>query len=376
MKPRSSLFFAVVLLAGPVRGQPADAGPQPSTASATESPAVTVADADPSDFAPIEPSTDPSLPASAANLDTDIEFYHLDALGSVRMVTNRTGAVVARYDYLPFGEEVALWVGGRNQIPGYGGSSISRRFTGQERDVESGLDYFKARYYSGPHGRFTSPDRSERPQPIPNTHIHDPQSLNLYAYARNSPMVNVDADGRDWVSGLVGAAITMGFEAHRQVKSGRSMGYIELNTRLLLVGGVGFGVGALLPEILKSAPGAGVAVIELAILGGGSVAVKKVGEGIIEYTIEVANGRTERLRHVKVGPTLGQMAVGASATLAGGVVGSNLPSEASHAAEKGFETLGDLVIHREEEKQQAKDREERNPTPKPTPTPRTTEVYD
>ena len=34
-----------------------------------------------------------------------IEYYHVDALGSVRAVTDQTGAVVRRHDYFPFGEE-------------------------------------------------------------------------------------------------------------------------------------------------------------------------------------------------------------------------------------------------------------------------------
>ena len=67
------------------------------------------------------------------------------------------------------------------------------RFTGKERDAETGLDFFLARYYSGAQGRFTSPDpflASGRPE--------DPQSWNRYAYARNNPLAYIDPTGMDY----------------------------------------------------------------------------------------------------------------------------------------------------------------------------------
>ena len=43
-----------------------------------------------------------------------------------------------------------------------------------------GLDYFGARYFSAAQGRFTSPDWSERPEPVPYANLENPQTLNLY----------------------------------------------------------------------------------------------------------------------------------------------------------------------------------------------------
>ncbi len=63
-------------------------------------------------------------------------------------------------------------------------------FTGKERDAETGLDYFGARYFSGAMGRFVSPDA-----PFADQHIGDPQSWNLYSYVRNRPLNFVDHDG-------------------------------------------------------------------------------------------------------------------------------------------------------------------------------------
>jgi RHS repeat-associated protein len=54
------------------------------------------------------------------------------------------------------------------------------QFTGKERDSESGLDYFGARYYGSALGRFTSTDWSDKPEPIPYADLSDPQTLNLY----------------------------------------------------------------------------------------------------------------------------------------------------------------------------------------------------
>jgi RHS repeat-associated protein len=69
------------------------------------------------------------------------------------------------------------------------------RFTGKERDAESGNDYFEARYYSSAMGRFMSPDWSAKEDPVPYATMDDPQSLNLYSYVKNNPLSHVDADG-------------------------------------------------------------------------------------------------------------------------------------------------------------------------------------
>jgi RHS repeat-associated protein len=64
------------------------------------------------------------------------------------------------------------------------------RCSGKERDGESGLDFFGARYLSSAQGRFTSPDpllNSGRPW--------EPQSWNRYAYTLNNPLRLVDPTG-------------------------------------------------------------------------------------------------------------------------------------------------------------------------------------
>src|SRR5712692_4330598 len=63
------------------------------------------------------------------------------------------------------------------------------KFTGKERDTESGLDNFGARYDASSLGRFMTPDSASY------SNRKNPQSWNLYAYALNNPVSLRDADG-------------------------------------------------------------------------------------------------------------------------------------------------------------------------------------
>lgn len=118
-----------------------------------------------------------------------------DHLGTPRMVVARTGALsgIKRHDYLPFGEELAANMGGRTSAQGYTSDNVRQKLTDKERDSETGLDYFNARYYSSTQGRFTSVDPENA-----GANPDDPQSWNGYAYARSSPVVYNDPDGRTY----------------------------------------------------------------------------------------------------------------------------------------------------------------------------------
>ena len=75
------------------------------------------------------------------------------------------------------------------------------KFTGKERDAESGLDDFDARYYSSSVGRFMTPDWSASPSPVPYASLPYPQSLNLYSYVQNNPLKSTDPTGHCTVDG-------------------------------------------------------------------------------------------------------------------------------------------------------------------------------
>jgi RHS repeat-associated protein len=117
-------------------------------------------------------------------------YLSTDHLGSTRLVTGENGSVIARHDYLPFGEEIPSGYANRG-ADWAADDSVKQKFTGKERDTETGLDYFGARYYGSALGRFTSADDGSDQEP------GDPQSWNLYGYGRNNPLRFTDPDGHD-----------------------------------------------------------------------------------------------------------------------------------------------------------------------------------
>jgi len=123
----------------------------------------------------------------ARNVNGDIKYYVTDHLHSTDMFVDKTGAVLDDQDFYPWG----------GTVPGVGVSTSNNhyKFTGKERDSESGLDYFGARYYSNGLGRFITPDWAAKATAVPYAEFADPQSLNLYTYVRNIPTTKVDADG-------------------------------------------------------------------------------------------------------------------------------------------------------------------------------------
>jgi RHS repeat-associated protein len=127
-----------------------------------------------------------------------IEWLVTDQLGTPRMIFDKTGSLAGtkRHDYLPFGEELYANAGIRSTTLGYTAAGntpadkVRQKFTEQERDDETGLDYMHARYFANVQGRFTSVDPlqvSARPR--------SPQSWNRYSYALNNPLRYSDPSG-------------------------------------------------------------------------------------------------------------------------------------------------------------------------------------
>jgi len=124
-----------------------------------------------------------------------VHFIFSDNLGSTSLVTDALGTMAAcngytsgqfESDYYPYGGEMSICnnLGDQNY-----------KFTGKERDAESGLDYFGARYNSTNYGRFMTPDWAAKPTTVPYANFGDPQSLNLYVYTRNNPTTLTDPNG-------------------------------------------------------------------------------------------------------------------------------------------------------------------------------------
>jgi len=116
-----------------------------------------------------------------------VYYAYSDWLGTKRYEADNTGTYLNSWTNLPFGDnQTAL---------GTGVDATEHHFTGKEHDNESGLDYFKARYYQSQTGRWLLPDWSDTPVPVPYATFSNPQSLNLYTYVGNNPVNEVDADG-------------------------------------------------------------------------------------------------------------------------------------------------------------------------------------
>lgn len=147
------------------------------------------------------------LLVTAEPAPTSVQWRVVDHLGTPRMVFNQTGsfATTKRHDYLPFGEEISAY-GGRTTAQGYNvGDPTRQSFTQKERDGETGLDYFLARYYSSVQGRFTGVDPSRD-----SVEIANPQSLNRYSYCLNKPLFFVDPDGEiPLIGNLIGAGTSV-----------------------------------------------------------------------------------------------------------------------------------------------------------------------
>lgn len=116
-------------------------------------------------------------------------FYHTDPVGTPLSMTDSTGQKVWQADNKPFGEEYNA----------SGTETNDRTFVGKEKDDETGLHYFGARYHDSKIGRFISPDPFGAVDPFSGetnySLLANPQRLNYYAYSLNNPYRYVDSDG-------------------------------------------------------------------------------------------------------------------------------------------------------------------------------------
>ena len=119
-----------------------------------------------------------------------LAYLHQRPGAPIRFFDNRISFPIWQGTFLPYGQE---W---NPQL-----TTNHYKFTGKERDAESGLDFFGARFYSSTMGRWMSPDWADKPEPVPYADLSDPQSLDLYSYVRNNPMSKADADGHCEVDG-------------------------------------------------------------------------------------------------------------------------------------------------------------------------------
>jgi RHS repeat-associated protein len=231
------------------------------------------------------------------------------------MVTDGNHVVVARHDYTPFGEEIPAGYAERGTEWG-GYDRVNQKFTAKERDQETGLDYFGARYMSSAQGRFTTVD------PVMATaSLFDPQSWNAYSYTLNNPLKYVDKDGHvpilaitAGVGALAGGIVGAAREYGNQIQES---GHITSSGRIWTAAGGGALSGGLAGLTLGIGAGTGVAagVVETGIVTASTTVIGDFAQHRTNDALGLSNsGESEtELRDTLVDA--------ASAGLAGSVAG-------------------------------------------------------
>lgn len=120
------------------------------------------------------------------------QYLTQDTLGSPRVITDGQGQVTTRRDFAPYGEDLGMNATNRQSAQGYAnaGDLTKQKFTGYERDDETGLDFAQARYYDAPAGRFRSADPLQA-----SAVLASPQTFNRYAYVSGNPVNLTDPTG-------------------------------------------------------------------------------------------------------------------------------------------------------------------------------------
>lgn len=134
-------------------------------------------------FVRAEDPAEIELPPSARR----IQYYHQDYLNSSNIIADAAGNVLEEIAYYPFGEPRQHFrADARVQANPY-------LFAQKERDKETGLHYFEARYLAASLGRFLQVDPEL--EDTPDEALYDPQTLHAYGYARNNPITYTDPTG-------------------------------------------------------------------------------------------------------------------------------------------------------------------------------------
>jgi RHS repeat-associated protein len=202
-------------------------------------------------------------------------YYHKDGFGSVTGLTDVNETVAATYHYDAFG---IIKNATETFVNPY-------RFTGREYDAESGLYYYRARYYDADAGRFLSKD------PIWNW--YNPQSLNVYVYVGNNPINYVDPLGMqewEWTpmyyrpgewQDVIQVYNTIQAERYKQYSYQAEEGFTHLTwalqdffqpiTTVQTPASLFVSVAMAVPEAIESAKNYAASIVDLACMLGGTV---------------------------------------------------------------------------------------------------------
>ena len=248
-----------------------------------------------------------------AKMDPDgtMDYYLNDHLGSARAMAGSGWSA----NYYPFGE-IASQTGSEEDT--------HFDFTGQERDRETGLMYFGARYYNPAIGRWLSVDPLMQKYP----------SLSPYAYAANNPMRYIDPDGRGVLDGLdfamalldfslthpqaaqeIGEIFEVGFSAGGQIGAGGEIGPVKAEFSGQIAGE---GVLNLAGDANTFVKGGGKAIVEVAgLMEAGIEANVKLDDGKLEGKLDPKFGPKDFdvKKDLKVGGSVKAIAIGIKAKI-------------------------------------------------------------
>ena len=196
---------------------------------------------------------------------TSGDFIYLkDGLGSIQAITDSTGNIVQQYHYSSYGKLLKVTDSAGNEIPPI--IKTSYTFTNRELDEESGLYYYRARYYDAHSGRFMQED------PMPGAIGATLSLSSRYIYGLNNPAINTDPSGK--IPPLIIAAVVSGIIAATLQASSMKGNFIDnlfsaealtsfvvSSVTTVATFGVGWGVGYM-------AAGFGASAMTAQLLGG------------------------------------------------------------------------------------------------------------
>ncbi len=229
-------------------------------------------------------------------------ILHSDHLGSSTVISDSSGAIAESTEYNPFGTTRT-----------HSGATLTNyKYTDQERDPETGLYNYGARYYDPMIGRFISPDSIVQAP-------FNPQSLNRYSYCINNPLMYVDPSGNFWgffIGAFIGAFIS-GIESDWSFGAMLAGGIIGG-----LSGAIGFETGAWAFEAAGRGPAG---IVAAGAAGGGAAGATSGGLFAAVYGGNILEGTIK-------GAALG--AIGGTVT--GGLIACGFPSNSIAAGLGGF----------------------------------------
>ena len=184
-----------------------------------------------------------------------------DAQGTVTDVTDSLGAKIQHYVYSAFGELIGVRDAYGADVTGAPPVNTSYGFTGREKDSESNMLYYRARFYMPEIGKFIQADQDPGRLNLPATVI------NAYAYVFNNPLNLADPSGMGWLSNawnnwlkpvVIGIAIIAVTVLTAGIAGGIIAGFFESGVAGAIVGAtLGSVVGGAVSGLLFQATGLG-----------------------------------------------------------------------------------------------------------------------